>query len=195
MSSKKSKKSKKKKSHKSKKDDKETTITTDAQIHNLKEKSNDKTKKREHSRSRSVSKKQKTDDVNYKKETHHHHHHHHYYHNSRSRSRSNSRKRQEKSYKTKHKQITESDNSMKFDKKKLLEIAKANVIKAASLQVQYTSINANIRIEDSASVPSKSSKSINELVEYCKKLSGDLNNDDTKVFHPYATKEAPEIKV
>ena len=116
-------------------------------------------------------------------------------HSSYHRSRSNSRSRK---YRSNNDEFVE-----KIDKKKLLEIAKANVINAASLKVQYTNVNTTVNIltDNSAAAQQQKgqgTKSINELVEYCKKISNDVlnddddNNDDKMIFHhPFETKEVP----
>ena len=215
MSTKKSKKHKKKKSKKASKEDKDVSI--EKKVDEKGNKSDEKSRKREHSRSRSKhKKKRKSDEDRTKKdrksrspETHYHHHYHHYHKSSRSRSNSRSRRKgsesgKDKSYKRLNSNDTD-DKTIKIDKKKLLEIAKANVINA-SLQLQYTNINTTmIKIEDSSSSGSQQkgqTKTINELVEYCKKLSNNiLTNDndeenDNKIYHPYEMKVVPfNIKV
>lgn len=173
MSTKKSKKQKKKKSKKSS---------------SKEEKPSDKTpKKRERSRSRSEHRKKKRKSHSRRSrspvEKNNSYHRSHSYH----RSRSNSRSRKYRS----HDEIVE-----KIDKKKLLEIAKANVNNAASSKVQYTNVNTTVNIATDNSTQQKGqTKSINEFVEYCKKISNDVlsneNEDDDKIFHPFETKEVP----
>jgi hypothetical protein len=175
MSTKKSKKQKKKKSKKSSSKEEKTSDKTPKKRERSRSRSEHRKKKRKsHSRRRSRSPVDKNNS----------------YHRSHSyhRSRSNSRSRKYRS----NDEIIE-----KIDKKKLLEIAKANVNNAASSKVQHTNVNTTVNIAtDNSSQQKGQTKSINEFVEYCKKISNDVlsnenDEDDDKIFHPFETKEVP----
>jgi hypothetical protein len=120
--------------------------------------------------------------TNHTKSSHHHHHHH----DNRSQHR----------------------ERIKIDKSKLLQIAKANVLKTAAAELESHTVKPDIvEIQKTMNLNLKT-KSIDQLVEYCKKLSKQNNDNesdsrdanspfeaDNNLHHPFEIKETTTLTV
>jgi hypothetical protein len=198
MSLKKSKKSKKSshKSKKSKTDKKKSHESRDAKDSERKKRSRSKSRSRSRSRStRDDDKKKrlKRDESNGHRQRHGR--------DSRDKKQSRKDDRRSKSSHTDQKTSHHYSDRIKIDKSKLLEIAKANTLKSATAE-QESQLSKPDQMDRTANLKLKT-KSIDQLVEYCKKIS-ELNDDaqtndpaesDNSVHHPFQIKETTTLTV